>query len=130
MSRAARVVDRDSLRVVLFVVLREQGSAWDPARAMREQDYWPDHVEFVNGIPDEVFLLGGPLGELEQDGGAPDPTEPVGPSRRYRALLVMRAESEEELRALLDADPWSIHHLLATAEVYRWEKLVGEILTP
>ena len=113
---------------MLFVVLREQGSGWDPSRAMREQDYWPDHVEYVNGIPDEVFLLGGPLGELEQD-GAPDPTEPVGPNRRYRALLVMRAESEQELRALLDRDPWSSHHLLETAAVYRWEKLVGEIVS-
>ena len=115
---------------MLFVVIREQGSGWDPVRAMRDQDFWPEHVKFVNGIADEVFLLGGPLGELDRDGGAPNPTEPVGPNRRYRVLLVLRAESEDELRAVLDDDPWSIHHLLETVSVYRWEKLVGEILTP
>ena len=42
----------------------------------------------------------------------------------------MQAQSEEELRALLDDDRWSVHHLLETATVYRWEKLVGEIVTP
>ena len=32
-----------------FVVIREQGSGWDPSRPMRQQDHWPDHVTFVNG---------------------------------------------------------------------------------
>lgn len=115
---------------MLFVVIREQGRGWDPSRAMRQQDYWPDHVTFVNGIADQgSFLLGGPLSEFDQNGVAPDPTDPVGPGRTYRALIVIRAESEEELTTLLDDDPWSIHHVLETAAVYRWEKLAGEIVS-
>ena len=111
-----------------FVVIREQGRGWDPSRPMREQDHWPDHVTFVNGIVDRgSMLLGGPLSELGPDGQAPDPTAPVGDAGTYRALIVLEADGEDELRDLLDGDPWSEHHVLETAAVYRWEMLVGEI---
>jgi len=113
---------------MLFVVVREQGHGWDPSRPMRDQDFWPDHVTFVNGIVDAgSMLLGGPLSELEPSGEAPDPTDAVGANRTYRALVVLRAESEEDLARLLDDDPWTKHHVLETAAIYRWEKLVGEI---
>src|SRR3569833_973411 len=111
-----------------FVVVREQGPAWDPARPMREQDHWLDHVAFVNGIADDgSLLLGGPLSELDAHGVSDDPTEPVGPGRTYRALIVLEAETEAGLARLLDDDPWTRHHLLETAAIYRWETLVGEI---
>lgn len=111
-----------------FVVIREQGRGWDPFRSMRQQDYWPDHVTYVNVIVDGgSMLLGGPLSELDENGEAADPTEPVGANRTYRALIVLEADSEEELTRLLDDDPWSSHHVLETAAVYRWETLVGEI---
>lgn len=112
-----------------FVVIREQGRGWDPSRPMREQDYWPDHVTFVNGIVDQgSMLLGGPLSELDPNGEAPDPTAPVG-DRTYRALVVLEADSEKELTKLLDDDPWSKHHVLETAAIYRWETLAGEIVS-
>ena len=95
---------------------------------MREQDYWPEHVDFVNRIVDEGrMLLGGPLGEVDQDGKPIDPTEPVGPDRTYRALIVIEADNERDLRELVDDDPWSRHRVLATQAIYRWEMLVGEI---
>ena len=121
----ARTGNSTSMR---FVVIREQGPGWDPSRAMREQDYWPDHVTFVNGIVDRgSMLLGGPLGELDPDDGFADPTEPVGATGTYRALIVLEADSEAGLTKLLDDDPWSRHHVLETAAIYRWEMLVGEI---
>jgi uncharacterized protein YciI len=111
-----------------FVVIREQGEAWDPFRAMRQQEHWPDHVAFVNGIVDlGSMLLGGPLSEFDASGEPVDPTEPVGPGRTYRALIVLQADSKEELTKLLADDPWSKHHVLETAAIYRWEMLVGEI---
>lgn len=111
-----------------FVVIREQGRGWDPSRAMRQQDHWPDHVTFVNGIVDQgSMLLGGPLSEFDWNGEAVDPTDAVGPNRTYRALIVLEADTEEELTNLLDDDPWSKHHVLETAAIYRWEMLVGEI---
>jgi uncharacterized protein YciI len=111
-----------------FVVIREQGPGWDRSRAMREQDYWPDHVDFVNRIVDEGrMLLGGPLGEVDPDGRAVDPTEPIGAQGTYRALIVVEADSERELTELMDDDPWSKHRVLDTHAIYRWEMLVGEI---
>ena len=112
-----------------FVVIRKQGSGWDPSRTMREQDYWPDHVTFVDGIVDQrSMLLGGPLSEFDGNGMPGDPTDAVGPNRTYRALIVLEADTQEELTNLLDDDPWSKHHVLETAAIYRWEMLVGEIV--
>ena len=86
-----------------FVVIREQGRGWDPSRAMRQQEHWPDHVTFVNGIVDQgSMLLGGPLSELDRSGEPVDPTDAVGPNRTYRALIVLEADTEEELGKLLD----------------------------
>jgi hypothetical protein len=65
---------------------------------MREQDYWPEHVDFVNRIVDEGrMLLGGPLGEIDQHGTFVDPTEPVGADGTYRTLIVVEADNEREL---------------------------------
>ena len=111
-----------------FVVIRKQGPGWDRSRAMREQDYWPEHVDFVNRIVDEGrMLLGGPLGEVDQDGTFVDPTEPVGADGTYRTLIVLEADNERELTELIDDDPWSKHRVLDTQAIYRWEMLVGEI---
>jgi uncharacterized protein YciI len=95
---------------------------------MREQDYWPEHVDYVNRIVAEGrMLLGGPLGEVDRDGTSVDPTEPVGAEATYRALVVVDAVDERELAELLDDDPWSRHRVLDTEAIYRWEMLVGEI---
>ena len=111
-----------------FAVIREQGPAWDGSRAMRQQDFWPEHVEFINRIVDEGrMLLGGPLGEADQNGGFVDPTEPLGADGTYRALIVLEADNERELTALVDDDPWSKHGVLKTQSIYRWELLVMEI---
>ncbi len=95
---------------------------------MREQDYWPDHVVYVNRIVDEGrMLLGGPLGELDQEGKSADPTGPVGTHGTYRRMIVIEAASEQEHTELVDDDPWSTHRVLETQAIYRWEMLVGEI---
>jgi uncharacterized protein YciI len=113
-----------------FVVIRTQGPGWDRSRAMREQDYWPDHVVYVNGIVDEGrMVLGGPLGEVDANGVCIDPTEPVGDDGTYYTLVVLEAEDERELAALVDDDPWSTHGVLETQAIYRWEMLVGEIVS-
>jgi uncharacterized protein YciI len=60
---------------------------------MEEQSDWPAHAAFMDGLVDAGFiLLGGPLA----DG---------------RAVLVIEAESEDEVRTTLAQDPWSDSHL-------------------
>jgi uncharacterized protein YciI len=84
---------------MFYVVMREQGPGWDAARGMREQNLWPEHVDYVNAIAEERFLLmAGPHGE-----GNP-----------YRAMLVVSAASPEEAAARLEKDPWTTGGVLET----------------
>ena len=92
-------------------VTRERGASWDASRAMREQEKWDEHAAFMNALVDDGFVvLGGPLGEGVQ------------------FLLVVKAESEEEIVARLADDPWTPMELLRIAKVERWQVLLGDDL--
>jgi hypothetical protein len=88
-----------------FVVLRERGPRWDPARKMREQDGWDEHAAFMEGLAGEGFIL---LGGVLADG---------------RAMHVVEAESEEQVRARFASDPWP-EELLDVGTVTAWEILL------
>ena len=60
---------------------------------MRAQDGWDEHAAFMEGLADEGFILVG--GMLADD----------------RAMHVVEAESEEEVRARFAADPWPVEKL-------------------
>jgi len=93
-----------------FVVINEQGPAWDPTRSMRDQARWPDHAAFMNSLVDEgVVVLGGPI--------AGGPT--------HRARLIAKSVSEPALRARLAEDPWMRMGLLRTLSIEPWEVLLG-----
>jgi uncharacterized protein YciI len=111
-----------------FVVIREQGPGWDTSRGMREQDHWPEHVLFINGLADEGFLvLAGPVGAAGSgDGGSSALTGAVG-DRVYRAMLIVSAGSEREVAARFENDPWTRFGQLETRSVEGWEILVGEL---
>ena len=45
-----------------FVVVNEQGPAWEDKRSMRDQKGWTEHAEFMDALEAEHFVvLGGPL---------------------------------------------------------------------
>jgi uncharacterized protein YciI len=95
--------------VSYFAVARERGPAWDHARPMHEQDAWADHATFMNRLAGEGFVvLGGPL----DDG--------------QTMLLLVRADTEEAVRAGLADDPWTGMELLRIASVRSWRLLLGE----
>lgn len=74
-----------------YLVERANGPAWDHSRPRREQAGWDEHAAFMDAITEEGFvLLGGPVGEGDGD---------------YN-LLVVKANSEEQIRARLADDPW------------------------
>ena len=78
---------------------------------MREQEKWPEHVEFINAVADEGFLVvAGPYGD-----GNP-----------YRALLVVSADDEVQAAARFEDDPWTTVGVLETKSVEPWNVLVGE----
>jgi ATP/maltotriose-dependent transcriptional regulator MalT/uncharacterized protein YciI len=102
------------MRSMYYAVIREQGPKWDASQAMQEQDKWPEHVDFINGVADEGFLLmAGPFGN-----GSP-----------YRALLIVTAASQHEVVTRLDDDPWSTAGVLETRSIDRWDVLVGEFVS-
>jgi uncharacterized protein YciI len=78
-----------------FVVQRRSGPEWDRSLSLEEQSGWTAHAEFMDALEAEGFVvLGGPVGD------------------ETRALLVIDAESDEEIRETLGRDPWSESHLV------------------
>ena len=87
-----------------YLVTRAWGPAWDPTRTRRGQDGWDAHAAFMDALADEGFVvLGGPVGEIDTG----------------RAVLLVRAESEEAVRDRLARDPWP-EELLNIQSIERW----------
>ncbi|MDQ2714115.1 MAG: hypothetical protein M3Z08_04335 [Chloroflexota bacterium] len=94
--------------VTYYAVTRERGENWNAGLSMRQQEQWGKHAVFMNALVDDGFVvLGGPLG----DAG--------------KVLLIINAESEQEIDARLADDPWTPMGLLRVTKVERWEILLG-----
>lgn len=93
-----------------FLVRQGHGPEWNPARPRRAQDGWTEHAAFMDALTERgTVLLGGPLGKDVNTGDA---------------LLVVAAEDENEVRAVLAADPWHGRALSITS-VKRWTLWLG-----
>ena len=87
-----------------FIVISAAGANRDDAKDTRDQPYWDEHAAFIDDLVEEGFImLGGPLPD---EGGA---------------VLVVRANSEAEVRDRLGSDPWYVHGILTPRSVRRWE---------
>jgi uncharacterized protein YciI len=95
-----------------FVVIEEEGPAWEDKRPMRDQKGWTEHAKFMDALEAEHFVvLGGPLRNFS----------------KHRAMLIVNAPDEQELRRRLDADPWMRAGVLRTIDIYPWEILLGKL---
>jgi hypothetical protein len=91
----------------IFAVIRTQGPAWDHSQPLEQQAGWKPHASFMNGLEAEGFvLLGGPL-----DGTAD-------------VLLVVRAETADEVGLRLSEDPWR-PEMLETTRIAHWSLRLG-----
>ena len=90
-----------------FAVRQIRGGPWDWSRDLREQDGFHDHAHFMDALVESGFVvLGGPLeGDRE-------------------VLLVVAADSADELRARFDTDPWIANGMLTLGRVERWTILL------
>jgi uncharacterized protein YciI len=85
----------------------EPGPAWDASRPMREQAAWREHAELMDRWVDEGFIvLGGPFG------------------REETILVILDAETEEEVRARFASDPWIELGIRRVAEIVPWQILL------
>ena|SRR6516164_4739982 len=91
----------------LFAVVRTKGQAWDAATPMRSQREWPEHADFMNRLAARGFIvLGGPLGETGD------------------FLFGVKAADENEIRAILQQDPWSTSEMLVIKSIQPWTILL------
>jgi uncharacterized protein YciI len=80
---------------MFHVVVHRSGPQWDPTKPLEEQSGWTEHADFMDGLVDRGFVvLGGPLAD------------------EIRVVHAVEAESEDEIRATLARDPWSVTHLV------------------
>jgi uncharacterized protein YciI len=94
-----------------FVVLSAAGPARDLAKDARAQPYWDEHARFIDGVTAGFILLGGPF---EDEGGA---------------MLIVRADSEADVRARITPDPWYAHGILQLRSIHRWDIFIDEWAT-
>jgi uncharacterized protein YciI len=83
----------------LFLVsLRRRGPSYDATLAVESQSGWSEHAAYMEELVDRGFvLLGGPLGDEE------------------RVVLVVEADTLDDVRRTLAADPWHASHLVVDA---------------
>lgn|GEM_PF-334379 len=92
-------------------VVFEQGDGWTTGVPMREQRDWTGHAAFMNALSDSGFVvIGGPL--RAADGV-------------HRALLVVRAGNDDEVRRRLADDPWTVNDNLRIGWARPWTLLLG-----
>jgi hypothetical protein len=78
--------------------------------SLEGQQAWGEHAEFMNALATEgVVILGGPLE------GTPD------------VLLVMYAESEQDIVERLRGDPWTSLDLLRIQSIAPWTLRLGAL---
>ncbi len=84
-----------------FLVTMAHGPQWDASRGVREQDAFDAHAAFMDQLVDDRFvILGGPIGD--------------------RAMLVVEAESEQEIEQRMEPDPWKPMGILHVGVVEPW----------
>ena len=92
-----------------FMMLSKAGPNRDLSKPSRQQAYWDQHAEFIDGLVDDGFItLGGPF---EEEGGA---------------VLVVRAASEAEVRERTKDDPWYQNGMLELVSVKRWTVFIDQ----
>ena len=94
-----------------YAVIREAGPGWIDGGIAAQPDV-ADHAAFMNNLADEgLVVFAGPLAGTE--------------TARLRALLIMEANTEGEIRERLADDPWMHTDRLTTTRIEPWNLIVG-----
>ena len=94
----------------LFAVIRTRGPAWQASLKMEAQLDWTAHADFMTNLRDEGFvLLVGPLLKTQD------------------VLLIIRAESADEITSRLADDPWTPMGLVEIKRIDAWDLRLGKL---
>jgi uncharacterized protein len=94
----------------LLAVIRTRGDAWQQSLPLDAQEDWEAHASFMNGLERDGFIVvGGPL----------DGTSDV--------LLIVRANSPDEIVDRFEGDPWTRLHLLRLSRITPWTLRLGSL---
>jgi len=91
-------------------VIRTRGSVWKHSAPLEAQPGWDAHAAFMNALQKEGFVVfGGPLEN------SPD------------VLLIIRANTPDEILERLAADPWTSDGLLRISRISPWTLRLGSL---
>jgi uncharacterized protein len=94
----------------LFAVIRRRGPGWQEGQPLEKQADWRAHATFMDALFEEGFvILAGPMENTSE------------------ALVVVRAESPEEVHSRLAEDPWTRNGLLSTTRIAAWTLRLGTL---
>jgi uncharacterized protein YciI len=86
-----------------YAAFLRPGKLWDAKKSAREQPYWDDHARYMDALFDEgKIVLGGPYA----DGSG--------------SLVIVAADSAEQVRAMYRDDPWTQRDVLVVGDVKEW----------
>jgi uncharacterized protein YciI len=95
----------------VYSVIREAGPGFLDGGIPAQPDV-ADHATFMNALASEgMVLFAGPLAGTE--------------TGRLRALLIISADNEDEIRRRLDHDPWVRMDRLVIRSIEPWNVIVG-----
>ena len=95
---------------MIFAVIRRRGRPWDYSKSIEEQPAWAEHAAFMDRQHEAgVIPFAGPLGD------------------QRKVLLIVRAESAEEVEQLRAVDPWTEMGLLKTESIEPWTLRLGSV---
>ena len=94
----------------LFAVSRRRTDRWVFGQPIEAQRDWRAHAHYMSALEAEGFCrLAGPIEAFDE------------------VLLIMRAQSEEEVSTRLAADPWTELELLETVRIAEWTLRLGSL---
>jgi uncharacterized protein YciI len=95
----------------VYSVIREAGPGFLDGGITAQPDV-VDHAAFMNALAEQgLVVFAGPLAGTE--------------TGRLRALLIMSADDEDEIRHRLDDDPWARAGRLVITSIEQWNVIVG-----
>lgn len=95
---------------MIFAVHRRWSGPWDFSKPIDGQTAWREHADFMDRHYEaDTFVLAGPLA------GGPN------------VLIIVRAETADEVEHLLARDPWSSMGMLETISIQPWEIRLGAL---